>query len=196
MWLVMNLGAGGVPLHVLGISGSLREASFNTAVLRAAIELAPEDMIIEACDIRDIPVYDEDVRAQGFPDAVRTLRERIAASDALLLVTPEYNYSIPGVLKNAIDWASRPPAQPFAGKALAIMGASSGLGGTMRAQYHLRQVAVTLGMHTLNKPEVFVRSAQDRIDSEGKLSDEATRKVIAEQLVAFASWTKRLRAQL
>jgi chromate reductase, NAD(P)H dehydrogenase (quinone) len=108
-------------------------------------------------------------------------------------VTPEYNYSIPGVLKNAIDWASRPPAQPFAGKPLAIMGASGGLSGTMRAQYHLRQIAVFLDMFPINKPEVFVRSAKDLIDAQGKLTDEATRKVIADQLVALAAFTNRLR---
>jgi chromate reductase len=151
-------------------------------------------MAIEIADIRDLPLYDEDLRAQGLPEPVQKLRERIAAADAILIVTPEYNYSIPGVLKNAIDWASRPPSQPFADKPLAIMGASGGPSGTMRAQYHLRQVAVFLDMHPLNKPEVFVRSAQERIDAEGKLTDEATRKVIAEQLVALATWTRRLGA--
>jgi len=181
------------PLRVLGISGSLRKASFNTAVLRAAVELAPPGMTVETADLRAIPLYDEDVRAAGLPDAVQTLREAIAAADALLIVTPEYNFSIPGVLKNAIDWASRPPNQPFAGKPLAIMGASGGGGGTMRAQYHLRQVAVFLDLHPLNKPEVFVRSAQDKVDASGTLTDEATRKVIAEQLVALAAWTRRLK---
>ena len=181
-------------IRVLGISGSLRKGSFNTAVLRAAVELAPEGMTIETAVIRDIPLYDEDLRVEGLPGPVSAFRERIAAADALLIVTPEYNYSLPGVLKNAIDWASRPPAQPFAGKPLAIMGASGGPSGTMRAQYHLRQVAVFLDMHPLNKPEVFVRSAAERIDAEGKLTDEPTRKVIAEQLVALAVWTRRLKA--
>ena len=141
-------------LRVLGISGSLRKGSFNTAVLRAAVELAPAGMSIGVADLQEIPIYNEDVRAKGFPDPVQRLRDAIAAADALLIVTPEYNYSIPGMLKNAIDWASRPPSHPFAGKALAIMGASGGMGGTMRAQYHLRQVAVFLDMHLLNKPEV------------------------------------------
>jgi chromate reductase, NAD(P)H dehydrogenase (quinone) len=150
-------------------------------------------MTIETADIRAIPVYDEDVRAAGLPDVVQKLRESILKADALLLVTPEYNYSIPGVLKNAIDWASRPPNQPFADKPLALMGASGGPSGTMRAQYHLRQVAVFLDMHVLNKPEVFVRSAQEKVDASGNLTDEATRKVIAEQLVALAAWTRRLK---
>lgn len=181
-------------IRVLGISGSLRKGSFNTALLRAAVELAPEGMSIETADIRDIPLYDEDLRARGLPAPVHALRERIGAADALLIVTPEYNFSLPGVLKNAIDWVSRPPAQPFAGKPFAMMGASGGLSGTMRAQYHLRQVAVFLDMHPLNKPEVFVRSAQEHFDAEGKLTDEPTRKVVAEQLIALAAWTKKLRA--
>ena len=182
------------PLRVLGISGSLRSGSFNTAVLRAAVELAPEGMTIETADIRGIPLYDEDVRAKGLPDSVQQFRASIAAADALLIVTPEYNFSIPGVLKNAIDWASRPPSQPFAGKPLAIMGASAGMSGTMRAQYHLRQVAVFLDMHPLNKPEVFVRSAKELIDADGRFIDETSRRIIAEQLVALAAWTRKLRA--
>lgn len=179
-------------LRILGISGSLRKDSFNTALLRTAIELAPPELCFDVADLRDIPLYDEDVRAQGLPAPVRRLREQIAVADALLIVTPEYNFSVPGVLKNAIDWASRPPAQPFAGKPLAIMGASSGLSGTMRAQYHLRQIAVLLDMLPINKPEVFVRSSAERF-SDGKLVDEPTRKVVAEQLVALAEWTRRLR---
>ncbi|HSO31086.1 MAG TPA: NADPH-dependent FMN reductase [Labilithrix sp.] len=180
-------------LRVLGISGSLRQGSFNTAVLRAAVELAPADMTIEIGDFREVPLYDDDVRAAGLPPAVEKLRDAIAAADAILIVTPEYNYSVPGGLKNAIDWASRPPNQPFAGKPLAIMGASGGPSGTMRAQYHLRQIAVFLDMHPLNKPEVFVRAAQGLIDGEGRLTDEPTRKVIADQLVALAAWTRRLK---
>ena len=180
-------------LNVMGISGSLRKGSFNTAVLRAAIELAPAGMTIVQHDIRDIPLYDDDVRAKGQPESVQRFRDAIAKADALLVVTPEYNYSLPGVLKNAIDWASRPPQQPFAGKPAALMGASGGMSGTMRAQYHFRQVAVFLDLHVLNKPEVFVRNAGSLIDAEGKLTDEATRKVIADQLVALAAWTKGLK---
>lgn len=181
-------------LNVLGISGSLRKGSFNTAILRTAIELAPAGMKITPHEIREIPHYDEDVRSKGLPDVVQRFREAIAAADGVLIVTPEYNYSIPGVLKNAIDWASRPPQQPFAGKPLAIMGASGGMGGTMRAQYHLRQVAVFLDMHVLNKPEVFVRNAGSLIDAEGKLNDDATKKVMGDQLVAFAAWVKRFKS--
>src|SRR5580693_8102376 len=153
-------------ITILAICGSLRQGSFNKAALRAAIEEKPPGMTIETADIGSIPLYNEDVRALGFPPPVERLRGQIAAADALLFVTPEYNYSLPGVLKNAIDWASRPPNQPFAGKPLAIMGVSGGMGGTMRAQYHLRQVAVFLDMHPMNKPEVFVRSGRTVFDSE------------------------------
>ena len=173
-------------IRVLGISGSLRKASYNSALLRAAIERAPAGMTIETADISTIPLYDEDVRAQGFPAPVEKLRAQVAGAHALLIATPEYNYSIPGVLKNAIDWASRSPNQPFAGKPLAILGASGSMSGTMRAQYHLRQVAVFLDMHVVNKPEVFVRSAANAFDAEGKLVDEAASKVVRELLEALA----------
>jgi len=182
------------PLRVLGISGSLRKGSFNTALLRAAAGLAPEGMVVDIHDIRHVPLYDEDVRAAGLPEPVQRLRDAIAAADALLLVSPEYNYSLPGVVKNAIDWASRPPAQPFAGKPLGIMGASGGAGGTMRMQYHLRQVAVFLDMPVVNKPEVFVRNAATLFDAEGKLTDGPTRAVVTELLASLAALTRRLRA--
>lgn len=179
-------------LRVLGISGSLRAGSFNTGLLRAAIELAPPDVTITLAEIRDIPPYDDDVRLKGFPEPVARLREQIATADALLVAMPEFNYSIPGVLKNAIDWASRPPNQPFDGKPLAIMGASGGNYGTARSQYHLRQVAVFVNMFPINKPEVMVTRAQEKFEG-GKLTDEPTRKVIAQQIAALAEWTRRLR---
>jgi chromate reductase len=181
-------------VRVLGISGSLRKGSFNTALLRAAMAQAPATMRFEVADIGDFPPYNEDVRALGFPEPVAKFRERIAACDALLIATPEYNYSVPGVLKNAIDWASRPPSQPFAGKALALMGASGGVGGTMRAQYHLRQIAVFLDMHPINKPEIFVRSAGSAFDAEGNLTDETTKKFIGQQLDALVDWVRKLKA--
>jgi chromate reductase len=180
-------------VRVVGISGSLRKGSFNTALLHAAIELAPQDVHIEKAELASIPPYNEDVRAQGFPEPVEKLRAQIAAADALLIATPEYNYSVPGVLKNVIDWASRPPSQPFAGKALGILGASGGMGGTMRAQYHLRQIAVFLDLHPINKPEVFVRSAQGAFDAEGRLIDEAARKLVREHVAALAAWARKLR---
>jgi chromate reductase len=150
-------------------------------------------MRIETADISGIPPYNEDVRAAGFPPSVVGLRDRIERAGTLLMVTPEYNYSVPGVLKNAIDWASRPPNQPFAGKPLGLMGASGGAGGTVRAQYHLRQIAVFLDLHPLNKPEVFVRNAQTVFDDGGRLVDEATRTLVRQYLEALATWTRRLR---
>jgi chromate reductase len=182
-------------VRVLGISGSLRKASFNTAALRAALELAPAGMEIEMYQgLGAIPPYDDDVRAdQGFPPPVQDLRDRIKAADALLIVTPEYNYSVPGVLKNAIDWASRPPEQPFDGKPIAIMGASPGALGTARAQHHLRQSFVFLNAHLLNKPEVMIGQATTRFDAEGRLTDETTRGFVQGLLVALKAWTERLR---
>lgn len=182
-------------LRVLGVSGSLRKGSFNTSLLRAAIEIAETEALpirFDTADIRSIPLYDEDVHAVGFPEPVKKLREAIAAADAILFVTPEYNFSVPGVLKNAIDWASRGPAQPFADKPFAVMGASGGMSGTMRAQYHLRQMAVFLDMHALNKPEIFVRNAKQAFDAEGRLVDEHVRKLVSEQLRALVHWTRRI----
>lgn len=172
-------------INVLGISGSLRKSSLNTAALRAAIELAPDDMHIEIADISDLPLYDDDVREQGYPLSVQRLRDQVHAADAILFATPEYNYSVPGVLKNAIDWVSRPPAQPFAGKPAAIMGASPGAIGTARAQYHLRQIGVFLDLHFLNKPEVMIGNAGARFDAEGRLTDEPTREHVQKLLVAL-----------
>lgn len=179
-------------MRVLGISGSLRKASYNTAALRAARELAPAGMLIEQAEIGGIPLYDEDLRAAGLPAAVERLRAQIRAADAVLLVTPEYNYSIPGVLKNAIDWASRQPDQPFDGKPVAIMGATGGLLGTARAQYHLRQMLVFLNAFPVNKPEVFIGQAASKFDAEGRLTDETTRGFIRQLLEALEQWTARL----
>ena len=181
------------PVHILGISGSLREKSYNTAALRTAQKLLPGGVTMETFDLAVIPLYNDDVREKGFPAPVDQLRGKIAAADAVLIVTPEYNYSVPGVLKNAIDWASRPPNQPFDGKPVAIMGASPGVIGTARAQYHLRQSFVFLNACVLNKPEVMIGSAATRFDAEGNLTDEATRGFIKALLAALADWTRRSR---
>jgi chromate reductase, NAD(P)H dehydrogenase (quinone) len=181
-------------VRVVGVSGSLRKGSFNTAALRAAIELAPPGMAIETAAIGELPLYNEDVRQAGFPSAAERLREQFRAADAILFVTPEYNYSVSGVLKNAIDWASRPPDQPFDGKPVAIMGASPGMLGTARAQYHLRQMLVFLNALPVNKPEVMIAQASTKFDDAGRLTDEPTREFIRKLLVALAAWTERLRA--
>ena len=178
--------------NVLAICGSLRAGSYNRAALRTAIELKPPGMTIEIADIGSFPLYNEDVRAQGFPAPVERLRRQIAAADALLFVTPEYNYSISGVLKNAIDWASRPPDQPFAGKPVAIMGAGAGMAGTARAQYDLRRCCVFLDMHPLNKPEVLIGQAQTKFDAEGRFTDEVGRGLIRDLLVALDQWTRQI----
>jgi chromate reductase, NAD(P)H dehydrogenase (quinone) len=180
-------------MNVIGISGSLRKGSFNTAALRAAQGLAPEGMTIEVAEIGDLPLYNDDVRAAGFPPPAERLRAQIAAADAVLLVTPEYNYSISGVLKNAIDWASRPPSQPFEAKPVAIMGASPGLFGSARAQYHLRQMLIFLNAMPVNRPEVMIGQAQNKFDADGNLTDEPTREFIRKLLVSLRDWTERLK---
>ncbi|HEY0837738.1 MAG TPA: NADPH-dependent FMN reductase [Azospirillum sp.] len=180
-------------LRVLAFAGSLRKGSFNRALLRLAGEVAPKDMDLLSFDIAGIPLYDGDVEAAGLPEPVQAFRDQIRSADALLIVTPEYNYSIPGVLKNAIDWASRPPAQPFAGKPVAFMGAGGGLG-TARSQYHLRQVCVSLDMHPLNKPEVLVRIAE-AFEKDGTLKDEAVRAKVTDLLDALLAWTRRVRGE-
>ncbi len=179
-------------ISVLGICGSLRAASYNMAALRTAVALKPPGMTIEIADISAFPLYNEDVRARGFPPPVETFRRQIAAADAILFVTPEYNFSMSGVLKNAIDWASRPPDQPFAGKPVAIMGAAAGMAGTARAQYDLRRSCVFLDMYPINKPEVFIAAAHTKFDAAGGFTDEVGRGLIADLLVALAAWTRRI----
>lgn len=183
------------PVHVLGFAGSLRKSSANRGLLRAAAELLPKDVTLEIFDLTPIPLYNWDVEAAGTPEPVKLFRERIAAADALLIATPEYNYSFPGVLKNAIDWASRPPRDtPLAGKPIAMMGAGGGAG-TARAQMALRQVAVFTNMLPLNKPEVMVQQAFEKFDSDGNLTDETVRPRIQALLEALAAWTRRLRGE-
>lgn len=182
-------------VHVLGISGSLRKGSYNTALLKEAMKILPEHMTMEIFDISQIPMYNEDVRAEGFPRPVQQLRDRIMAADALLIATPEYNYSIPGVLKNAIDWASRPPNPPLNDKPVAVMGATTGLFGTVRAQLALRQVFIYTNMHPLNKPEVLVTQAQEKFDANGNLTDKTTCDFLRQLLENLYDWTLRLRRE-
>ncbi len=183
-------------LRVLGIAGSLRAGSYNRALLRAARELAPEGMEIEVFErLREIPPFDQDVEARDEPEPVAALKDAIRSADALLIATPEYNYGIPGVLKNAIDWASRPPqTSPLRHKPAAIMGATPGLGGTIRAQLQLRQAFLFTQTHALLQPEILVANARERFDEAGRLTHEATRKFVRMQLEALRAWTVRLRA--
>ena len=179
-------------MKVLAMVGSLRKGSYNKLALKAALELKPAGMEIESADIGALPLYDDDLRESGYPPAVQKLREQVRAADALLFVTPEYNYSVPGVLKNAIDWASRPPDQPLDGKPAAIMGASVGRLGTARAQYHLRQICVFVNVLPLNRPEVMLAGAAKLFDESGRLTDEPTRKFIGDLLTSLEAWTLRL----
>lgn len=183
------------PIAILGLCGSLRSGSYNRMALRAAGELVPQGATLTIFDaLREIPPYDDDVRLKGFPPPVERLRDQLRAADALLIVSPEYNYSISGVLKNAIDWASRAPDQPFDGKPIALMGASQGIFGTARAQYQLRQMMVFLNGLVLNKPEVMIGQAASKFDADGKLTDEPTRKFVADLLLALCNWTRRWQA--
>ncbi len=180
-------------IRILGFAGSLRKGSYNKALLRAAVELAPKGSEVQIFDIEGIPPFSEDLESE--PAAkVKDFKAAIEAADALLIATPEYNYSMPGVLKNAIDWASRPYGDnSFTGKPVAIMGASIGTLGTARAQYHLRQCCVFVNMYPLNQPEVMVAMAQNKIDPAGRVIDEETRKRIAELVAALAAWMRQLR---
>src|SRR5579863_5503842 len=183
------------PISVLGICGSLRRGSYNMMALRTAIALKPAGMNVTVADISQIPLYDEDVRAQGFPPSVETLRQQIKAADALLFACPEYNYSMSGVMKNAIDWPSRPPDQPFAGKPVAILGAAAGMAGSARAQYDLRRSMVFLDMHPLNKPEVLIFQAHTKFDADGKLTDDVARGLIGDLMANLLSWARRMSAK-
>lgn len=180
-------------IRVAALCGSLRKESYNAAALRAAIELVPTGMTITPVEIGDLPLYNDDIRAQGYPADVERMRAALSAADAILFATPEYNFSVPGVLKNAIDWASRPPSQPFDGKPVAIMGAATGPVGTARAQYHLRQMMVFLNAFPVNKPEVLINLAAGKFDAAGKLTDQPTRDFIQQLLVALQAWTARLK---
>ncbi|MCS7281954.1 MAG: NAD(P)H-dependent oxidoreductase [Anaerolineae bacterium] len=187
------------PIRILGIAGSLREKSYNYALLLAARDLAPPDAEVHILDraiLAQIPPYNEDVRVQGEPAPVTALKEAIRQADALLFATPEYNFSIPGVLKNALDWASRPPeASPFSRKPVAIMGATAGTWGTVRAQTHLRQICHGLNMFPLNRPEVLVALAQEKFSEDGQLTDETARQLIRLLLERLVRWTLRLRKE-
>jgi chromate reductase len=180
-------------INILGFAGSLRKASYNKAILRAAAEVVPEDAKLEIFDLEGIPVLNQDLE-QRPPEKVKQFKEKIRAADAILIATPEYNYSVPGILKNAIDWASRPYGDnSFDDKPVAIMSASGGMLGGARAQYHLRQTFVFLNMHPLARPEVIVNFADRKIDKNGKVTDEETRKRIGELLKGLIVWTRRLK---
>jgi len=178
-------------IHILGFAGSLRKQSYNKAILAAAVETVLDDASLEVFDLEGIPPFNQDLELQP-PDEVKDFKARIRAADAILIATPEYNYSIPGVLKNAIDWASRPYGDnAFDGKPVAVMGASVGTLGTARAQYDLRRSFVFLNMLPVNQPEVMVSFAQDKVDGNGRVTDENTRRKIKELLKSLVAWARR-----
>jgi chromate reductase, NAD(P)H dehydrogenase (quinone) len=179
-------------IAILGIAGSLRRASYNRAALRAAQLLVPEDATLDTVELDGIPGFNEDEESHP-PAKVVELKTRVRAADAILLVTPEYNYSIPGVLKNAIDWASRPYGDnAWHGKPVAVMGASVGMLGSARAQYHLRQVFVFLNMYPVNQPEVMIAHAAERFDATGHLIDTQAQDLIRQLLRNLVAWTRLL----
>jgi len=180
-------------LTILGIAGSIREGSFNRAALRAAQSLVPAGATIETFDIKGLPGFSQDDEANP-PEQVVELKQKIRSSDAILLVTPEYNYSVPGVLKNAIDWASRPYGDSaWSKKPVAVMGASVGMIGTARAQYHLRQMFVFLNMFAVNQPEVMIANAHKHFDQGGNLTDETAKKLITQLLEELVALTWQLK---
>lgn len=183
------------PRIVVGIAGSLRSGSYNRALLRAAQELAPPTLTIETADITEIPLYNGDVEEAGAPQPVIDLRTRVREADGLLIVTPEYNHGVPGVLKNTFDWLSRPPRQSCLDrKPTALMGASPGMTGTARAQSQLRQSFVFSNTPAMLQPEVLVARAREKFDEDGRLTDEPTRKHLSLFLERFAGWIERVGA--
>ena len=181
------------PIRILGFVGSLRKGSYNKALMQAASQLLPENVELEIFDLSDIPPFNQDIERQP-PQAVREFKAKIRIADAILIASPEYNYSVPGVLKNAIDWASRPYGDnAFEGKPVAVMSASIGSLGGARAQYHLRQSFIFLNMHPVNRPEVMMPYAQDNVDANGNVTNEQTRKLIRELLESLVRWTEQLR---
>ena len=179
-------------IKIAGFTGSLRKDSYNKAALRAAAELIPEGAELDLIDLADIPFYNEDEETKGLPPSVSSFREKLAAADGVLIATPEYNYSIPPVLKNALDWVSRGDDLPLYGKPAAILSVSQGMLGGARVQYHLRQVCVALNLLVLNKPEVFIGNAEEKFDEEGRLADKRSRDMLQRLLKALV---QRVREQ-
>ncbi len=179
-------------INILGFSGSLRTGSYNRAALRAAKELAPGGTEITIAELDDIPLYNFDLEASAFPEPAKRLRAQIAAANAVLIVTPEYMYSVPGVLKNALDWIARPPQQPvLVDKPVGIMGASPGPVGTARAQMHLRQILIHERAAVMPHPQLLVADVRNKFDANGVLTDQETRERIKAFLEALVRWARR-----
>ncbi len=180
------------PLRIIGLAGSLRAESYNRALLRAAQQLAPDGMNIEIFDLIDVPIYNGDVEALGDPVAVAALKQAIRNADGVLMATPEYNHGVPAVMKNAVDWTSRPPGHPPLGeKPVGIIGASPGITGSARGQSQLRQAFEFTNSFCMPQPELLVFRAHEKFDPAGRLSDEGTAQRLAKYLGAFAQWVSR-----
>ncbi len=178
-------------MKIIGISGSLRQRSFNTALLRAASELLPHEVELEVVDLSPFPLYNSELDTDGPPEAVRAVEQKIAAADGVLIASPEYNHSYSGVLKNAIDWISRPPIRALAEKPVAVIGASPGRYGTARGQMNTRQLLHAIGAYVLPKPELLVTQAPSKFDRDLRLTDEDTIHVYRSVLEAFVSFIHR-----
>ncbi len=182
------------PIRVLGIAGSLRKASYNRALLRAAMSLVPEGMTLTSFELDEVPLYNGDVEAGGDPPGVAAMKQAIAAADGVLFVTPEYNHGVPGVMKNALDWASRPPrSAPLGGKPVGIIGASPGMTGSARGQSQLRQAFEFTNSYCMPQPEILVYRAHEKFDENGGLSDAATAKYLTAYLEALRQWVLRFK---
>ena len=184
-------------IHIFAMAGSLRRGSYNASALKACVELGPEGMSFDIYDgLRDLPHYDDDLYVAGAPASVADLRVRITRADAIIIACPEYNHSVPGVLKNAIDWASRPPEVPLKRKPTAFMGASRGMMGTIRAQYHLRDMFIYFDAPVVNALEVFIGAAHTKFAADGALTDEPTKAILRAMLEALRQVVLRHRAAL
>jgi chromate reductase len=179
-------------MKILGICGSLRKASYNMMALRACSELMPAGMTLQITSIADLPIFNQDVLDAGMPAPVKRFRDEVAAADGLLIASPEYNFSVPAPLKNAIDWGSRAPDQVFHEKAIAIFSAAGGPLGGARVQYDLRRILAQLWGHVLPRPEVFIGMANTKFDPQGRLTDDTTRKFLTDLLVGFKGWIVRM----
>ena len=182
------------PIKLVAFCGSLRAASFNRMALKAFTERLPQGTTLSTIEIGDWPLYNADVQAKGFPPAVTAAQQAILAADGVVFASPEYNYSVSGVLKNAIDWLSRPTPQPFAGKPMAVFGTSGGPLGTARSQYHLRQIMIFLDGRFVNKPEVMIGAAPSKFSPEGKFTDEAGGKLLADLGASLVLACRKARA--
>lgn len=182
------------PIRILGVAGSLRAQSYNRALLAAAREVAPDGVNIDVFDLAPVPLYNGDVEAAGDPEGVAAFKAAIRAADGVLFVTPEYNHGVPGVMKNAVDWASRPPSgAALSGKPVGIIGASPGQTGSARGQSQLRQAFEFTNSFCLPQPEILVFRAHEKFDAEGRLTDEVTRQHLARYVEALTAWIGRFR---